>query len=341
MRDVPTFGKKGAFVPVSVGLMRNEWFPRRTANYVTPASLKTLKAQNVDLERDYTYKADEVARKGRKTGEVDVADELAALRQSSGAQMTGRDRQRQVDVERITVGHTGFAFTLAIMYSRTSLIKPTARARRRTARNSHTNSTRLLQTSHRADSSSSPVSGLYPPRRRRTQTRAVPTTRATTADNFKRCIRPAGGADQRAKAARARQSRGACWTATDLRQRKQRRRGGGNADPPGGERGGIADRIRRRRRPVRQRQGRAGQGRRDGQGEADGRLHGRGQVTGIGKGRDEGYTGFASGRRSGRISTSLTMVDIVVLGYANPVPARRRSIRTSPQCIFARKGLSV
>ncbi|KAG9563406.1 hypothetical protein KCU77_g17924, partial [Aureobasidium melanogenum] len=54
-KDVPTFGRKGTYVPISIGRMRNEFFPTRTAEYVTPAQLKEMKAKNITAERDFQF----------------------------------------------------------------------------------------------------------------------------------------------------------------------------------------------------------------------------------------------------------------------------------------------
>lgn len=35
--------------------MRNRWFPSRIADYVPAVQLKQLKAQGVDMSRDFTY----------------------------------------------------------------------------------------------------------------------------------------------------------------------------------------------------------------------------------------------------------------------------------------------
>lgn len=48
-------GYLGAIVPVSRGDMRNTWFPQRIAEYVTMPQMKTLKLNNVAMERDYNY----------------------------------------------------------------------------------------------------------------------------------------------------------------------------------------------------------------------------------------------------------------------------------------------
>ncbi|KAK5149321.1 hypothetical protein LTR04_007202 [Oleoguttula sp. CCFEE 6159] len=53
LKPVETFGKAGAYVPIAVGKMRNDWFPRRIAEYVTSAALKDLHARNVPIERDF------------------------------------------------------------------------------------------------------------------------------------------------------------------------------------------------------------------------------------------------------------------------------------------------
>ncbi|KAK7710431.1 hypothetical protein SLS57_008395 [Botryosphaeria dothidea] len=58
LKDVKGFGRKapsGTLVPVSSGQMRNEWFPSRTADYITPAQLREIKAKDVSIERDHTF----------------------------------------------------------------------------------------------------------------------------------------------------------------------------------------------------------------------------------------------------------------------------------------------
>ncbi|KAB2577156.1 Ribosomal protein L9/RNase H1 [Lasiodiplodia theobromae] len=59
LKDVKAYGRKGSFVPVPAGLMRNGWFPRYTAEYITPAELLQLKANDVTIERDYTFGMEE------------------------------------------------------------------------------------------------------------------------------------------------------------------------------------------------------------------------------------------------------------------------------------------
>ncbi|KAI5202895.1 hypothetical protein E4T39_04497 [Aureobasidium subglaciale] len=54
-KDVPTFGRKGSYVPISIGRMRNEFFPTRSAEYVTSVQLKEMKAKNISAERDFQF----------------------------------------------------------------------------------------------------------------------------------------------------------------------------------------------------------------------------------------------------------------------------------------------
>jgi len=113
-QHVPTFGKRGAYVPVTAGQMRNIWFPGGVARYVTTADMKQLKSQNADMERDYAFRAELVAKKGRRSSEAEPVDELTAFRQSLGPQRTGKEpKQKQVEVEKITVSRAVFAY---IMY---------------------------------------------------------------------------------------------------------------------------------------------------------------------------------------------------------------------------------
>jgi len=45
----------GAIVPISMGQMRNDWFPRRIAEYVAIPALKTLRLKNTAMERDFDF----------------------------------------------------------------------------------------------------------------------------------------------------------------------------------------------------------------------------------------------------------------------------------------------
>lgn len=84
-KDVPTFGRKGTYVPISIGRMRNEFFPTRTAEYVTPAQLKEMKAKNITAERDFQF------------GVPDPAAVRAIEQQSQ------RSAKRTVEVEKLAV----------------------------------------------------------------------------------------------------------------------------------------------------------------------------------------------------------------------------------------------
>ncbi|EKG20247.1 Ribosomal protein L9/RNase H1 [Macrophomina phaseolina MS6] len=70
LKDVKGFGRKGSLVPVAPGQMRNEWFPSRTADYVTPMQLREIKANDVSIERDHTFGMEQVEVQGDKGPEV-------------------------------------------------------------------------------------------------------------------------------------------------------------------------------------------------------------------------------------------------------------------------------
>ncbi|UPX14680.1 uncharacterized protein EKO05_0005155 [Ascochyta rabiei] len=55
LKDVPRYGRAGAYIPLNPSTMRNRWFPARVADYVPFKQLKLLKAQDVDLARDTTF----------------------------------------------------------------------------------------------------------------------------------------------------------------------------------------------------------------------------------------------------------------------------------------------
>ncbi|GAB7339386.1 hypothetical protein MBLNU457_6024t1 [Dothideomycetes sp. NU457] len=92
LEDVPTFGRKGAFVTVSVGMMRNEWYPRRLADYVPYTQKKELKANDVSTERDFDFMAERP--------EEDSLEE-AAIRDAAAQELEAR-RQQLLEVERVS-----------------------------------------------------------------------------------------------------------------------------------------------------------------------------------------------------------------------------------------------
>ncbi|KAK4570382.1 hypothetical protein LTR86_002462 [Recurvomyces mirabilis] len=55
LKDMRTFGRRGSIVPISPGQMRNEWLPRRVAEYVTVTEQKSLRLRNVAFERDFDF----------------------------------------------------------------------------------------------------------------------------------------------------------------------------------------------------------------------------------------------------------------------------------------------
>ncbi|KAF2111614.1 hypothetical protein BDV96DRAFT_173293 [Lophiotrema nucula] len=55
IKDVPKYGRAGSYIPLNPATMRNQWFPRRFADYVPFLQLRQLKAQGVDMERDFEF----------------------------------------------------------------------------------------------------------------------------------------------------------------------------------------------------------------------------------------------------------------------------------------------
>ncbi|KKY17213.1 putative ribosomal protein l9 rnase h1 [Diplodia seriata] len=68
LKDVKAYGRKGSLVPVTRGMMRNQWFPARKADYVTPTQLRELKAEDVPVERNYMFGMDEPEAREEETG---------------------------------------------------------------------------------------------------------------------------------------------------------------------------------------------------------------------------------------------------------------------------------
>ncbi|KAI9887334.1 MAG: hypothetical protein M1823_000850 [Watsoniomyces obsoletus] len=55
LQDVVKYGRQGAIVPVAAGRMRNDWFPRRVAEYVTKVQLRELNMKEASFDRDVTF----------------------------------------------------------------------------------------------------------------------------------------------------------------------------------------------------------------------------------------------------------------------------------------------
>ncbi|RPB21047.1 hypothetical protein L211DRAFT_828534 [Terfezia boudieri ATCC MYA-4762] len=72
LQDVPHFGRKGSNLPVARGRMRNRWFPRGMARYLTNHDLKNLKAGDIMAERDITFRPD--LEDKRETVDIGVLD---------------------------------------------------------------------------------------------------------------------------------------------------------------------------------------------------------------------------------------------------------------------------
>ncbi|OBU01630.1 hypothetical protein VE01_00358 [Pseudogymnoascus verrucosus] len=55
LKDVTRYGKEGSVIPLPPGRMRNQFFPRKMAEYMTQAQIKEAGLENVILERDFTF----------------------------------------------------------------------------------------------------------------------------------------------------------------------------------------------------------------------------------------------------------------------------------------------
>lgn len=63
-----TYGE-GSIVPISMGRMRNEWFPRGVAEYITQPELRTLRMSNTAMERDVEFGVSDLAAKISKANQ--------------------------------------------------------------------------------------------------------------------------------------------------------------------------------------------------------------------------------------------------------------------------------
>lgn len=85
----------GSIVPISMGRMRNEWFPRGVAEYVTQPELRTLRLSNTAMERDVEYGVTDIAAELSKANGNQESDEYADSR-------SGFTVRKAAEVEKVT-----------------------------------------------------------------------------------------------------------------------------------------------------------------------------------------------------------------------------------------------
>ncbi|KAE8452338.1 hypothetical protein EG329_001038 [Mollisiaceae sp. DMI_Dod_QoI] len=75
LQNIPGYGRRGAVIPVTAGVMRNIWYPKKMAQYVTAARLQELGVKkDAMLERDSTFRSS-VERKIERQSEVQEKEE--------------------------------------------------------------------------------------------------------------------------------------------------------------------------------------------------------------------------------------------------------------------------
>lgn len=87
----------GSIVPISMGRMRNEWFPRRIAEYVPQPEMRTLRMSNTAMERDVEFGVTDLAAQiSKSNANQQYQDEYSDLRAG------GFTVRKAPEVERVT-----------------------------------------------------------------------------------------------------------------------------------------------------------------------------------------------------------------------------------------------
>ncbi|PNS19419.1 hypothetical protein CAC42_2596 [Sphaceloma murrayae] len=103
--DVPGFGRKGSYVPISAGHMRNTWHRASIASYCTPLELRSLAVRNVNVQRDVLFMATSVVeRRGlskRRQAQIDAAVRAGGTitSSSSSTESSETDKEGREDLE--------------------------------------------------------------------------------------------------------------------------------------------------------------------------------------------------------------------------------------------------
>lgn len=86
--------RPGSIIPVPRGEMRNKFFPKRIAEYVTLSELRHLRANSVPIERDYVYGKDEPV--------MEVAAGLTSIGESAMFSPNSTPPPRKPEIEKLT-----------------------------------------------------------------------------------------------------------------------------------------------------------------------------------------------------------------------------------------------
>ena len=78
-------------MPVATGRMRNDWYPRRKADYMTDAQLRNSSLRDVPAERDFNFRPDlrgmqQVEEEADNSTVIDLQSQLLAVRSLSDFQ---------------------------------------------------------------------------------------------------------------------------------------------------------------------------------------------------------------------------------------------------------------
>ena len=93
----------GTIVPISTGQMRNDWFPRRVAEYVTVPELKTLRLKNIAVHRDFDYGVEDLLHEAPKTPAVpDVPSDAKTMSDTELKSASAFQKAKAPEIQRLT-----------------------------------------------------------------------------------------------------------------------------------------------------------------------------------------------------------------------------------------------
>ncbi|GAB7363580.1 hypothetical protein MBLNU230_g4151t1 [Neophaeotheca triangularis] len=100
LRDVKAFGKKGSIVPIAIGNMRNSWFPRRIAEYVTVPELRQLRLKNTSMERDFEFGTMDLAKSSSK--DPTIPSDIKGMSTSEIRDATSKEMKKPLEIEKLS-----------------------------------------------------------------------------------------------------------------------------------------------------------------------------------------------------------------------------------------------
>jgi len=105
LTDIPRYGRQGTIIPIPAGRMRNDFYPKKLAEYMTKSQLREIGMDNVAVERDSNFgiAEDEAPIQEEEEAESSIAVDLDLLRPERALKVMSLLLPNNIDFYRTTI----------------------------------------------------------------------------------------------------------------------------------------------------------------------------------------------------------------------------------------------